>query len=593
MSIQIGEVIAVMGVEVSLRAYENSNLETHFYNGRRYKGVSIREFISIEHGFREIICIVEGEYLDERKAEQVGAQVRYERKLKARPIGFFENAKFYDGIKFLPKIGDPAKLLSEEQVNRIFERKANSDFVIGKLMKEEIAVSLPWQKLFNSHLGVFGNTGSGKSNTLAKLFTVLFDKKIDEIAQHSQFIFLDFNGEYTGEQIVQSNRKCVLRLKTRTNDGDKFLLPEEEFWDVETLGILFQATANTQRPFLRRVISEREKFRDYPESLNNYVRSIFERVLMSESPNPEALELLKSLSKNLELCKDLVVAIHNVGYNNRNPGFFYKTQHDSHYFSTGKNTYNDYFSELVEAIDVGEVGGFKELQCRAELKLISDILYGFAQYDHINPLLRRIEALKNDFSKVLAVGIETTNSKAITVISLRDCNQDVKKILPIFLAKHFYNSHKERVSNSSPPNSTMHLVIDEAHNILSQQSTREMESWKDYRLELFEEIIKEGRKFGVFITLASQRPADISATIVSQLHNYFIHRLVNDRDLALLENTISTLDSVSRSQIPMLPQGGCVVTGTSFDIPMLIQVDKLDGDKEPDSSDVNLEKLWS
>lgn len=91
--------------------------------------------------------------------------------------------------------------------------------------------------------------------------------------------------------------------------------------------------------------------------------------------------------------------------------------------------------------------------------------------------------------------------------------------------------------NTSPPNKTFHLIIDEAHNILSMQSTRELETWKDYRLELFEEIIKEGRKFGFYLTLSSQRPADISPTIMSQIHNFFIHRLVNDRDLLLLEHT--------------------------------------------------------
>ena len=168
--------------------------------------------------------------------------------------------------------------------------------------------------------------------------------------------------------------------------------------------------------------------------------------------------------------------------------------------------------------------------------------------------------------------------------------QDIKKIIPILIAKQIYEHHKENAK--SPPNSTAHLVIVEAHNILSTQSTRESESWKDYRLELFEEIVKEGRKFGMFITLASQRPSDISATIVSQVHNFFIHRLVNDRDLALLDNTISTLDAVSKSQIPSLPKGACVVTGTTFDIPMLLQVDRLDSDREPDSRDVDLDALW-
>jgi DNA helicase HerA-like ATPase len=162
--------------------------------------------------------------------------------------------------------------------------------------------------------------------------------------------------------------------------------------------------------------------------------------------------------------------------------------------------------------------------------------------------------------------------------------------MPLLIAKHYYEEHKRVVS--TPPDHTIHLIVDEAHNILSQASVREQESWKDYRLELFEEIIKEGRKFGVFLTIASQRPADISSTIVSQLHNFFIHRLVNDRDLAMLENTITTLDRLSRGLIPNLARGSCVVTGTSFNVPMILQMDVLDKAKQPDSEDVNLEKLW-
>lgn len=73
-------------------------------------------------------------------------------------------------------------------------------------------------------------------------------------------------------------------------------------------------------------------------------------------------------------------------------------------------------------------------------------------------------------------------------------------------------------------------------------STRESEEWKDYRLECFEEIIKEGRKFGVFLTIGSQRPSDISDTIISQLHNYFIHRLVNEEDVRKMYRTVAFAD---------------------------------------------------
>ncbi len=213
------------------------------------------------------------------------------------------------------------------------------------------------------------------------------------------------------------------------------------------------------------------------------------------------------------------------------------------------------------------------------------------QFDHIQPLLKRIDSLASSLANVIDVTSQAQINKLVNVISLRNCDQEVKKVIPLLIAKHFYLTHKSDVTN--PPNKTAHLIIDEAHNILSQQSLSEEEGWKDYRLELFEEIIKEGRKFGFFLTLSSQRPADISPTIMSQVHNFFIHRLVNDRDLALLDNTISTLDSLSKSMIPNLSKGACVVTGTAFDLPLLMQVRMLVRDEQPDSEDVNLEVLWN
>src|SRR5690606_13598317 len=127
----------------------------------------------------------------------------------------------------------------------------------------------------------------------------------------------------------------------------------------------------------------------------------------------------------------------------------------------------------------------------------------------------------------------------------------------------------------------LNLIIDEAHNILSTNSIRESETWKDYRLETFEEIIKEGRKFGVFLTIASQRPSDISDTIISQLHNYFLHRLINNRDIQAVERTISYLDKVSFDALPILPTGCCVLAGLSAQVPVIINIDEITKGYEP------------
>lgn len=591
MSIRVGEVIAVHGTKLVLKIDEQSSKETLFYEGERYKGVSIREYLSIQRGFRDIICIVEGEYLDESRTEMHDGRQTFVRKVEARPIGYFERSGFTQGIKYLPMIQDAAYLLPEEKIRSIFDRKADSDFRIGTMLKEEIAIGLPWKRLFNSHIGIFGNTGSGKSNTLAKLYTVLFDQKLPLITGKSRFIILDFNGEYGGEQLAAADHKTVYQLSTLTapdlNDpASRFPLAMQEFWQLETMALLFQATPNTQRPFLNRVISGWERYRAIPGSLANYAKLIFHTSFCAGEVKTATLDLMRTVSRLMgnQQVQDMLadVAWHRLG------GRF--TYH-GRFIGTDGAQYAADIAPMVETLDAAGLDEFDQLVLRVNLQLISDLNAGYVQFEHIQPLLKRVESSLANLRKVLSVSDVAPDERLLTVISMRRCNNEIKKVLPLLFAKHYYNGHKATVTN--PPDRTIHLIVDEAHNILSDQSARESETWKDYRLEQFEEIIKEGRKFGMFITIASQRPADISPTIVSQLHNFFIHRLVNDRDLYLVDNTISTLDSLSRSLIPGLSQGCCVVTGTAFELPIVIQVDRLLDGKQPASEDVDLDRLWS
>lgn len=278
-------------------------------------------------------------------------------------------------------------------------------------------------------------------------------------------------------------------------------------------------------------------------------------------------------------------------HSNQEKLYFPNTQR---YLNGGDNddTYKQLFKQHIDAININQISSFGELRLRINSQLLSDLISGYVQFEHIQPLLKRVEASLIALERVFSIRDEPPSNKLLTVISLRKTNQEIKKVLPLLLAKYYYGSHKQKVINQTPPRHTFHMIIDEAHNILSTQSNRESESWKDYRLELFEEIIKEGRKFGFFLTLSSQRPADISPTIMSQLHNFFIHRLVNDRDIKLLENTISSLDDLSKQMIPNLAKGCAIITGTSFDIPMIVQFNEMSEDSRPDSDDIDIKALW-
>ncbi|WP_374522575.1 ATP-binding protein [Hydrogenophaga sp.] len=587
MSIVVGEVIAVSGVRISLRIFEDSNQETIFYDGVKYRGVSLREHISIQRGFIDIVCLVEGEFLDEKKLDSDAEKTQYIRKVDVRPIGYVVDDKFFEGVKYMPMIRDRASLLSELMVGKVYGTEGKTSFSIGSMLKENVPINLPWTRLFNSHLGIFGNTGSGKSNTLAKLYTTLFDEKLPALKQKSQFVIIDFNGEYTENQILPAKDKQITVLDSK-KAKHRFKIEAAHFWDIETLSLLFQATTNTQQPFLRRVLSGKDKFKDAP--LKHYVEKVFEKVFSTGEAKSDALDLSREIARMID-CEPLQKHLSGIIYYNKDK--YFKHNNGTYYNSNGNGFEGNIKPVIDEHVHLDGMDQFDELILRCYLQLCSDVVFGYAQYEHIQPVLARAKSSITALRNVLEIVVVPPPPHLLHVISLKKCKNEIKKILPLLIAKNFYTNHKDSENLKSPPSRTLHLIIDEAHNILSEQSTREHEIWKDYRLELFEEIIKEGRKYGVYLTLSSQRPADISPTIVSQIHNFFIHRLVNERDLMLLDNTISTLDSSSKALIPTLAKGCCVVTGTAFELPMILKIDPLLKEHRPSSDDVNLEELWA
>lgn len=591
---EVGVIWAVNGNQVIIKMNSITSDFTYFYNGEEYEGIRNGGYLSITRGHIDIICQIESEEIKDNYQKESKNKYkeneRYEKFVYARCIGFFENEKFNFGIKYSPIIYNTVKMISSNTIKAILSPKKEKneiEFVIGKDLQYELKIDLPWNKIFNTHIGIFGNTGSGKSNTLTNLYKILLNHKELNL-KNSKFVFIDFNGEYIGDKVLCSN-KIIYELNTRQdNKGNKFPIKSSSFWDEEVLSILFHATEKTQKPFLKNLIERRSKYlKENPnikENLESYIKKIYEKIFNNANPKKETLELIKKVLQKIEVDTEKLKQIE--WFNN-----CFKIKNNSIYSSNCGEYFKTFLS--IDTIKLKEVfSPFDELEIRARLDLINGLLSNFVQYDNINPLLSRIESISVSLKKIIDIVEEGgSNKDNLEVISLKNCNQEIKKMFPILLAKEYFREHKIKTENEVK--NTFHLIIDEAHNILSQQSNREAESWKDYRLELFEEIIKEGRKFGFFLTVASQRPADISETIMSQFHNFFIHRLINEKDLRLIDNVISTLDRSSKQLIPVLPQGACIVTGTAFDFPQIIQVDKIKNREErPNSDDINLEELW-
>lgn len=599
---RVGVVSSVDGREVKVRMDRNKNSSHLMYKGTLIKNVSVGSYVKILKGFMPIVGKVESEFIYENnKAKEktiYSAEDAFSRVLVIKLIGFIDGLCFRRGVNELPLIDNECHLLSKNEFTMIHTFGSSHDkFIkVGHLANDSLVpVNLGIGKLFSSHLGIFGNTGSGKSYTLSKLYRQLFVYYSDSetFKKNSRFLFFDFNGEYSGNNTI-TNCKKVYKLSTRDDNGDKIPLADNDFLDVNLLSIFSNATEKTQRPFLSRCINLYKEVADDETKFKNFLRSqIIEVLRMSDKVKGDQLiDYIEDILPKKYDANGIDIGLRSDFSFHNNCTCYYR-----HKNGTFIN-FQERPQEIKELIIYKQVENFhfennfiKKFICIMYMRMIYDMLTNRAMNEHIAPAINKLRQSEKDISRVFNSSNNITDfwgDSNLVVIDLSDVNTDTKKRIPLLLSNKLYNEHK----GARKTKSYLNIVIDEAHNILSHQSTRESEEWKDYRLEVFEEIIKEGRKFGVFMTIASQRPSDISSTIISQLHNYFIHRLVNERDIEQVNNTISYLDKVSVESLPILSTGVCVIAGQLAEMPLMVQIEQIEKEYEPNNKTINVEELW-
>ncbi|MDD2283975.1 MAG: ATP-binding protein [Paludibacter sp.] len=584
---KIGNVFSVEGLIVKIKVDKQKNSSHLLYKGDLIKNVSVGGYIKIVKGFISIIAKVSGEYIKEEKRynpEYKKEEDKIDRILIVQLLGYIENSKFEKGIKELPLIDNLCFLLDKNEFSTVhdFVSKKDHPIKIGTLALEKGQdINIGVNSLFASHIGIFGNTGSGKSYTLAHLYRKLF-------------LEFDFNGEYNTENCIISD-KTVYNISTRDQEGgDLIPFSENDFLNIEIFSIMANATEKTQEPFLNRTIKQYKNISE-KENPIAYFKKVLENKLydilcMKDSVKSVLLlDYFKAIfNKQLDASLTDDIEFHS----NENRGWKIKNE-STKYFSSNRNflTSIKLYSEIETFVFPENF--IQKIIAFLYLQLVIDVLDNRAQNEHIAPAISKLKSFQNDFEKVFDIKSELDfwNKKNFAVINLDKTNLKIKKIIPLLLSHKLYSEHKNK--KEEVPKESLNIIVDEAHNILSYSSQRESETWKDYRLETFEEIIKEGRKFGVFLTIASQRPSDISPTILSQLHNYFIHRLINEKDLESVGRTISYLDKVSQDALSILPTGACVFAGLSAQIPVIIQIDEfLEKKHEPNNKTINLLENW-
>lgn len=589
--LRVGEVCEVSGRSVTILVDKNKNLSDLFFQGKVLRNVSVGSFIEIKKGFMSLIGKVEAERIVEEKHPTGSGSDswRYRRYLSASLTGYIDRkGSFIGGSRELPLIGNEAFVVTEEMIQTVHQIADAGETVMNftRTDLEDIGIALPVNGLINSHIAIFGNTGSGKSNTLAALYQAGIEQIKGDLGERfrerCKFILFDFNGEYTAPQCITED-KTVYNLNTHHANGDKLPLPREVLLEHDMLSVLTDATDKTQKPFLKRVIDFRQKVMNSEDPLQ-FMRNILKKkvrqnLFSGDKAKCDAVNQLFGpiFKEDPELIADL--EFHSVAGKWKLIG--------GNIFNAEVDTQRSYMFGLACEFQF-KADMIEDLLDFMYIQLIQEYLSNKSNPEHISPVINRMNANRKDIAKIFDTSTQRDfwNETNFTIVNLNMVNITMKKTLPLLLAKWAYNSKKLSLVPS-----TLHLIIDEAHNILSNTSFRETESWKDYRLETFEEIIKEGRKFGVFVTISSQRPNDISSTIVSQAHNYFIHRLINQNDLYAIEKSVSYIDRLTEESIPTLSTGTCIFSGVVCPMPLKLRVAELPTLQKPRSHTISFSDL--
>ena len=408
----------------------------------------------------------------------------------------------------------------------------------------ESKVAIKPEKLFGRHLAILGSTGGGKSWTTARIIEecLKFDSKL---------ILFDATSEY---RKFESDTIKHLHLSEPINKADESTecsLPPTSFQESDFIA-LFEPAGKVQGPKFREAIKSlrlaklcSDKFPDgfvmkVNQDKETYNQAIYESNNLSQMDNPSTPFDVNLLARQIEQ-----ECVWPDGYKDTS--------------KWGKEDGN--FSHCLSL--VARINGI----------LSSPALCCVFKDKGLSSLISMIEEfIKDDNQKLLRLDLSGISFE-----------YKAREIISNVIGRHFLNQAR----NNSFVKSPLLIFLDEAHNFIGKQIGGEDTVAK---LDSFELIAKEGRKFGLNICLATQRPRDITEGVLSQVGTMIVHRLTNDRDREIVEKACGEIDKAASSFLPNLKPGEAVIIGNDFPIPLTIQINE--PTIPPESSGPNYQKSW-
>lgn len=585
----IGRLILIKNSIVLAEVFNNIDNYINTLDGTRFVG-EIGTYVSIYELGRTLIAEVLSAESSQHISSAPLAKPNSSRIISLRLIGEITNNEFFFGVSKMPLLYSEVHIVTNEELNvmlnvknteiEVFDGKTRvSTFSLGKsVLFSEYDVKVDLDKFFGYHSAIFGNTGAGKSNSIARIIQNIY-LKTNYSAIGSRLILIDSNGEYEKafSEIEGKNNDIKCQFIKPLSDKDDFEVP---IWllSVDDWAILLNASEKTQIPVLRKTMEIVQVFfredSSSEEVKNHILASTIIGMLNSSESSPSKADKVSSLLSNFQTESiNLETQIRGMKTLRNSIGVTYGQMNDVEEIITFLKQYINF--SLMDTVRFDQSVRFSPNDFLTAMKfaiLYEGSLNSQRVQEYTAPLVSRMQSLvESSFSKIFNktkfknkdTFFETfLDDNNIVNIDISAMDDSMAEVLIRVIAKIILDYQKGHKQKADKP---INLFIEEAHRYIKDN----VHLHGTYDFDIFQRISKEGRKYGFLMCVSTQRPSDLSKTVVSQCSNFIVHRIQNPDDLSYISRMVPYIDKDTIDRLTYLQTGHALVFGSAIRIPML------------------------
>ncbi len=635
---KIGKIISVEFDKFRVKLFHSTKTSTVSIEGKIYYFGNIGSYLKVENSTGDTIICEVVSVLDNSNESKPYTNFNLDssRELIIKPIGTLrKNRTFTMGVGIFPSIYSDVLIVTENDIHDILETKderntnpeIHNDIRIGtskSLINYSVRINI--NKLFNIHTAVIGNSGSGKSNTISHIVQEII-RKTNNSGIGMKVIVFDVNGEYK-KAFEQEKQKGITTVfyKPTINEGfTQFTLPYY-LMNLDEWSAFLMATDRTQKPFWDKVLQEcykfykiktgskkdRKKFINYFRfKLYNILNFIFSRV---DSDTANVTSAASAVRKIRE-----VISSGNFDKTDELEEFIYDIdlilKHCVLSYGVKDSKLLDVINQLSENIDYelaynvqelklkhGNYYDYKFLAIASELVLLEESAKGNSRIgENTSTMMSRLDyflrnsdcSFMKDEDKIFVseedylesvFGIsEDSVTNQLVVLDSSEVNKDILELLTSVINRLIFDNRKRKLGELRRKN-PVHIILDEAHRYIKKDT--------EYLLKenIFEKIAREGRKFSMYLIVSSQRPSELSQTVLSQCGNYIIHRIQNEVDMNYIYSVLPYFSADYITRIKQSTPGEALIFGNCVPMPLNVKIEK--ADPEPNSDNCIINEEW-